>query len=424
MALDQAGADTHPSEESLDRPVTPGLFQRLVLASLKGLKEGHLELACPNGTWTFGEGDADLRARVRIHDLRVFRMAVLQGEVGLGDARMQGLWEADDLVAVARIGVRNMAAFDRSGGLFATLGKALNRLRHRRRRNTVEGSRDNISHHYDLGNDFYRLWLDPTMAYSCAVYAQEGEDLETAQVRKFDGICQKLRLKPEDHLLEIGTGWGGFAAHAAATYGCRVTTTTLSREQYTKAAELFKSRGLEGRIELRLEDYRHLGGVYDKAVSIEMFEAVGLEHYGEYFSAVDRLLKAGGLFLLQTITMNERSFPSYIRASDWIQRRIFPGAELASVLEIQRSLVASSRMALFDLEDIGTHYARTLQAWRRRFTAALDGVRAQGFDEVFIRMWDYYLASCEGAFLERHISDVQLLLTKQGQTEPLLTEPW
>lgn len=402
----------------------PGLFQRLVLASLQGLKEGHLELVCPNGTWAFGQGDAELRARVRVHDLSVFRLAVLQGEVGLGDARMLGLWEADDLVTVVRIAVRNMAAFDRAGGLLATLGKALNRLRHRRRGNTVEGSRENISRHYDLGNDFYRLWLDATMAYSCAVYAREGEDLEMAQLRKFDRICGKLRLGPEDHLLEIGTGWGGFAAHAAAAYGCRVTTTTLSREQHAKAAELFKAKGLDDRIELRLEDYRHLGGTYDKAVSIEMFEAVGLEHYGDYFSAVDRLLKPGGIFLMQTITMNERSFPGYIRASDWIQRRIFPGAELASVLEIQRSLAASTRMALFDLEDIGTHYARTLAEWRRRFTAALDQIRAQGFDETFIRMWDYYLASCEGAFLERHISDVQLLIAKEGHPGPLLAEPW
>ena len=386
------------------------------------MKEGHLELACPNGVWVFGDPASELRARVVIRDLRVFRMAVLQGEVGLGDARMRGLWGADDFVATVRIAIRNMAAFDRAGGFLAKLGKMANR--HRHRRNTVEGSRDNIARHYDLGNDFYSLWLDPTLAYSCAVFAREGEDLEMAQRRKFDRICEKLRLTPEDHLLEIGTGWGGFAAHAAATYGCRVTTTTLSREQHAKAAELFKRKGLEDRVDLRLEDYRHLGGTYDKAVSIEMFEAVGLEHYGDYFSAVDRLLKPGGVFLMQTITMNERAFPSYIRASDWIQRRIFPGAELASVMEIQRSLVKASRLSLFDLEDIGTHYARTLRAWRRRFTAVIEQVRALGFDETFIRMWDYYLASCEGAFLERHISDVQLLIAKEGPTGPLLAEPW
>ena len=396
----------------------------MVLASLRGLNSGRLELVCPNGTWTFGPLDADLQARVQIHDLRVFRMAVLQGEVGLGDARMEGLWEADDLVAVTRIAIRNMAAFDQAGGLLATLGKALNRLRHRGRRNTVEGSRENITRHYDLGNAFYALWLDPTMAYSCAIYSHEGEDLEMAQRRKFDRICEKLRLGPEDHLLEIGTGWGGFAAHAAASYGCRVTTTTLSKEQHARAAELFRAKGLEGRIDLRLEDYRHLTGSYDKVVSIEMFEAVGLEHYDTYFSSVDRLLKPGGTFLIQTITMNERSFPSYIRSSDWIQRRIFPGAELASVLEIQRSLARCSRLSLFDMEDIGTHYARTLHAWRQRFMGALDQVRAQGFDDAFQRMWEYYLASCEGGFLERHISDVQLLLVKEGYAGVLLKEPW
>ena len=351
-------------------------------------------------------------------------MAVLQGEVGLGDARMQGLWEADDLVAVARIGIRNMAAFDRAGGLLATLGKALNRLRHRRRRNTVEGSKQNITSHYDLGNAFYGLWLDPTMAYSCGIYRHEGEDLEMAQRRKFDLICEKLRLGPEDHLLEIGTGWGGFAAHAASAYGCRVTTTTLSKEQHARAAELFRAKGLESLIDLRLEDYRHLMGVYDKVVSIEMFEAVGLEHYDAYFSAVDGLLKPGGTFLLQTITMNERTFPSYIRSSDWIQRRIFPGAELASLLEIQRSLARCSGLRLFDMEDIGTHYARTLKAWRHRFMDALDQVMSQGFDEAFIRMWEYYLATCEAGFLERHISDVQLLLVKEGVSGALLSEPW
>ena len=402
----------------------PGLFQRLVLTSLKGLREGRLELHCPNGHWVFGDSNAELRAAVRVHDLRLFRAAVLQGEVGLGDACMAGWWEADDPVAMVRIAVRNMAAFDRAGGVVATLGKALNRLRHRRRRNTVDGSKDNIAEHYDLGNAFYRLWLDPTMAYSCAVFDHEGEDLEIAQRRKFERICKKLRLGPEDHLLEIGTGWGGFAAYAAATYGCRVTTTTLSREQHAASRELFKARGLTDRIDLRLEDYRHLTGMYDKAVSIEMFEAVGLEHYDAYFSAVNGLLKPGGAFLLQTITMNERSFPSYIRSSDWIQRRIFPGAELASVVEIQRSLARASRFSLFDLEDIGSHYARTLREWRRRFTAALDLVRDLGFDEAFIRMWDHYLASCEGAFLERHVSDVQLLLVKEGATGALLFEPW
>ena len=337
---------------------------------------------------------------------------------------MAGWWEADDLVSVVRIAVRNMAAFDRGGGVLATLGKAANRLLHRRRRNHVEGSRRNIGQHYDLGNDFYRLWLDPTLAYSCAVFETADQPLEAAQRAKFELICRKLQLGPGDHLLEIGTGWGGFALHAARTRGCRITTTTISQQQFDYARALFQREGVADRIDLRLEDYRHLGGQYDKAVSIEMFEAVGLDYYDTYFDAVDRLLKPGGRFLLQTITMNEQRFPDYIRQSDWIQKHIFPGAELASVSRILVSIGRRTTLNLHHLEDIGLHYAHTLRAWREAFLAQVDEVRAQGFDETFIRMWTYYLAYCEGAFAERYIGDAQLLLVKAEGGSPLFNEPW
>lgn len=369
----------------------------------------------------FGDPDAQLRARVRIQDDRAFRAGLLHGEVGLGEAFMAGWWDTDDLVSVVRIAVRNMAAFDRGGGWLASLGKAANRLLHRRRRNHEVGSRRNIGHHYDLGNDFYALWLDPTLAYSCAVFEHPDQSLEAAQRAKFERICQKLQLGPEDHLLEVGTGWGGFALHAARTRGCRITTTTISRQQYDHARDLFQREGLADRIDLRLEDYRHLQGRYDKAVSIEMFEAVGLEYYDAYFGAVDRLLKPGGRFLLQTITMNEQRFPDYIRQSDWIQKHIFPGAELASLSRVLAAVGRTTRMNLHHLEDIGLHYAHTLRAWRQAFHAQLEAVRSQGFDETFIRMWDYYLAYCEGAFLERHIGDAQLLLVKPG-AGPLANE--
>ena len=372
----------------------------------------------------FGDPEADLRARVHIRDARAFRAGLLRGEIGLGEAYMAGWWEADDLVSVVRIAVRNMAAFDQGGGLLATLGKAANRLLHRRRRNHVKGSRRNIGHHYDLGNDFYRLWLDPTLAYSCAVFETADQTLEAAQRSKFEIICRKLQLGPGDHLLEIGTGWGGFALHAAKTHGCRVTTTTISRQQFEYAQALFEREGLANRIDLRLEDYRHLEGQYDKAVSIEMFEAVGLEYYDAYFSAVDRLLKPGGRFLLQTITMNERQFPDYIRQSDWIQKHIFPGAELASVSRVLASLGRCTTLNLHHLEDIGLHYAHTLRAWRGAFRARLDEVRAQGFDETFLRMWDYYLGYCEGAFLERYIGVAQLLLVHSKASIGVHGEPW
>ncbi|MFZ1377449.1 MAG: cyclopropane-fatty-acyl-phospholipid synthase family protein [Geothrix sp.] len=388
------------------------------------IRAGRLDLEVDGQVHVFGDPEATLRARVRIRDNRVFRTGLLHGEVGLGEAYMAGWWEAEDLVAVVRIAVRNMAAFDHGGGFLATLGKAANRLLHRRRRNHVEGSRRNIGHHYDLGNNFYRLWLDPTLAYSCAVFESTDQSLEDAQRAKFELICRKLQLGPGDHLLEIGTGWGGFAVHAARTRGCRITTTTISQQQFDYARELFRREGVADRIELRLEDYRHLSGQYDKAVSIEMFEAVGLEYYDTYFGTVDRLLKPGGRFLLQTITMNERQFSAYIRQSDWIQKHVFPGAELASLSRILASVGRCTTMNLHHLEDIGLHYAHTLGAWRAAFLARRDEVRAQGFDETFIRMWDYYLAYCEGAFAERYIGDAQLLLAKADGGAALFNEPW
>ena len=430
--MDQANASVHPSPEAAAPGLKAGLksrqgsslARRLVLASLNRIREGHLELVCPGGTFQFGDPSSTLRARAVIHDERAFALGATQGEVGLGEAYTAGYWSSEDLVAVVRLAVRNMAAFDRGGGLLASLGRLLNRLRHRRRENDISGARANIAHHYDLGNDFYQLWLDPTLAYSCAIFEHEGEDLESAQLRKFDRICRKLRLQKEDHLLEIGTGWGGFSAYAAERYGCRVTTTTISRQQHDHAKALFRARGLEGRVELLFEDYRHLRGSYDKAVSIEMFEAVGLAYYDAYFAAVDRLLKPGGSFLLQTITMNERRFPTYIRSTDWIQKHIFPGAELASVSEVLKSTARATDLCLFHLEDIGSHYARTLAAWRQRFWSAVDQVRALGYDEAFVRMWDFYLAYCEGAFAERYIGDAQILLAKAGTPQPLLDEPW
>jgi len=233
-------------------------------------------------------------------------------------------------------------------------------------------------------------------------------------LNKFERICRKLDLKATDHLLEIGTGWGGFSAYAAKNYGCRITTTTISSQQHNYAKQLFAGMGEAGdRITLLLEDYRNLRGQFDKIVSIEMFEAVGLHFYDNYFGACDRLLKPEGMMVMQAITMNEQKFPVYRKRCDWIQKYIFPGSELASIAEVGKSLGRSTKMTLFHLEDIGLHYAETLKHWRERFVLHLDEVRAQGFDERFVRMWEYYLCYCEGAFRERHIGDVQLVLTKQ-----------
>ncbi len=396
----------------------------LFLKTLESLRGGSLELICGGETWSFGDPGAGLRAVVAVHDERFFRRAIFGGDVAIGESFMDGEWSSPDLVAVIRLAVRNLPRLESSHRALSVLSRAWDALRHRLRDNTISGSRRNIQAHYDLSNDFFQLFLDRGMMYSCAYFESEEDSLEAAQFQKLDRICRKLRLSPDDHVLEIGTGWGGFAEHAVRHYGCRVTTTTISRQQYEFSRRRFNSIPEGNRIELLEQDYRRLSGRYDKIVSIEMFEAVGLRHYDEFFSACDRLLKPDGSMLLQTITMNEQTFPAYHRRSDWTQKYIFPGSELASVSEILRSLARSTSLSLYHAEDIGTHYARTLAAWRERFHRASAQVRALGFDDRFMRMWDYYLAYCEGAFLERHIGDMQLLLTKNYSPRVLYGEPW
>jgi len=390
------------------------LPKRLFLQLLGSLNQGFLELVCPEDTYTFGSPESDLRAMLVVNHERFFRRALFGGDIGMGEAFMDGDWSSPDLVAVIRLAVRNLGAMENSNKLFSALSSLADTVSHRLRGNTLAGSRRNISYHYDLGNDFYRLFLDATMAYSCAYFQTLNNSLEQAQLNKFERICRKLDLKATDHLLEIGTGWGGFSAYAAKNYGCRITTTTISSQQHNYAKQLFAGMGEAGdRITLLLEDYRNLRGQFDKIVSIEMFEAVGLHFYDNYFGACDRLLKPEGMMVMQAITMNEQKFPVYRKRCDWIQKYIFPGSELASIAEVGKSLGRSTKMTLFHLEDIGLHYAETLKHWRERFVLHLDEVRAQGFDERFVRMWEYYLCYCEGAFRERHIGDVQLVLTKQ-----------
>jgi cyclopropane-fatty-acyl-phospholipid synthase len=398
--------------------------KHVFLRGLERLRGGSLELICGGSTWHFGEAGHPLRALVVVHRDRFFARALLGGDVALGEAWMDGDWSSPDLVAVVRLAVRNLAPLEQQNRLLSAASRGFDTLRHRLRGNSIAGSRRNIQAHYDLSNDFFRLFLDRSLMYSCARYQSEDDSLEAAQFHKLDTICRKLRLEPQDHVLEIGTGWGGFAEHAVRHYGCRVTTTTISRRQYEYARQRFQSIPQGERIELLQEDYRNLRGEYDKIVSIEMFEAVGLNYYDAFFRACDRLLRPDGVMLLQTITINEQAFPAYHRSSDWIQKYIFPGSELASVSEILRSLARATSLGLYHAEDIGTHYARTLAAWRKRFHDAVDQVRELGFDGRFIRMWDYYLAYCEGAFLERHVGDFQLLLTKNHNPGTLFQEPW
>jgi len=403
--------------------LTSQLARKMFLKTLEGLQEGSLELVCPDATYTFSQQHEPGGAVIAVHNERFFTRAVLAGDVGIGESYMDGDWSTPDLVAVVRLGVRNLNRLESGHRFLSAFRRMADWLQHRSNGNSEEGSKRNIAYHYDLGNDFYRLFLDRTLAYSSAYYERESDSLERAQTRKYEHICNKLRLGPNDHLLEIGTGWGGFAAFAAEHFGCRITTTTISRRQHDHARELFDSLPCRDRITLLFEDYRNLRGQFDKIVSIEMFEAVGHEHYDKYFGACDRLLRSDGSMLLQTITIQEAQFAQYLRQSDWIRKYIFPGAELASVIEIGKSLTRATRLQMFHAEDIGIHYALTLHEWRNRFLEALPEVRQLGFNEQFVRMWDYYLAYCEGAFRERYIGNVQLLLTKVGNRQRLLSDP-
>jgi cyclopropane-fatty-acyl-phospholipid synthase len=382
---------------------------------LDRVRGGRLDLTLPDGTRrTFGDAASDLVAAVAIHDASALRRFLFGGDIAFGETYAEGLWSSPDLPSVARLAARNMAAFDAGGRLPATLDRWAERLRHRLRRNSIRKSRTNIRYHYDLGEDFYALFLDSSLTYSCAVFDPPGLSLEDAQVEKFERVARKLDLSPGDRLLEIGTGWGAFAIHAATRYGCRVTTTTISQAQHDFVRRRLEREGLGSRVTLLFEDYRNLAGRFDKGVSIEMFEAVGLDYYDAYFAAVDGLLEPGGAMLLQTIWLNEERFERYRRQPDFIQRHIFPGSELASLAAIRASLARSTRMSVAGLEEIGHHYVATLSAWRERFLSNRDRVRALGFPESFIRMWDYYLGYCQGGFAERYIGDAQILLAKAG----------
>jgi len=393
------------------------------MRTLEGINKGSLELVLPDQTEIFGDPAATLQATMVVDSERFFMRSLLGGETGIGDAYMDGEWSSPDLVALMRLAVRNASQLEAGNTAFSAISRFADRIGQRLRKNTMAGSSRNIRAHYDLSNDLFQLFLDRSMVYSCAWYETPTDSLETAQTQKLDRVCRKLDLQPGDRVLEIGTGWGAFALHAANNYGCHVTTTTISHQQYGYAQRLFASNSINP-IELLLQDYRKLSGKFDKIVSIEMFEAVGFEHYDEFFRVCERLLESHGTMLLQTITMNEQRFHQYRKRGDWIQKYIFPGGQLASVRGILNSIADATQFSLFHAEDMGAHYARTLAAWRERFFNSLARVKELGFDDRFIRMWDYYLGFCEAAFLERHIGDIQLLLTRNHNPRPLFQEPW
>jgi cyclopropane-fatty-acyl-phospholipid synthase len=418
-------------ETIVPRDTTPGLrvvpsrltgalqrvARRAVQSTLQKLEHGTIILAENGENHQFGR--SGLQAAINIKDPRFYSDLAFGGSIGAAEAYMSGFWSADDLTTLVRIIVRNRKVLAEMEGGLAVITKPIHTLRHRLRKNTRVGSLRNISAHYDLGNDFYRLWLDPGMTYSCNIFEREDATLEEAATAKYERICRKLALGSGHHVLEIGTGWGGFAIHAAKHHGCRVTTTTISRQQHEYAGKRIQQEGLADRIQLLFEDYRNLKGTFDALVSIEMIEAVGHHFLDTYFRACSERLKEDGLMALQAIIINDQAFEAQLRAPDFIKRYIFPGSFLPSISAITRSVARATDMRLQDLEDITPNYPITLRAWRERFFQNVEAVRALGYPESFIRLWDYYLCYCEGGFLERYIGDVQMILAKPGWRDPL-----
>jgi cyclopropane-fatty-acyl-phospholipid synthase len=389
-------------------------WRSAVVARLARLRSGTLAVEDAAGAVALGAPAGDgLAARIAVRDPRFWRRVALGGSVGAGESFVDGDWDTDDLTSVVRVLARNLEALDGMEEGLARLTRPALRAYQALRRNTRAGARRNIAAHYDLGNDFFALMLDPTMTYSSAVFDPPDATLEQAQARKLDLLCRKLDLRETDHLLEIGTGWGSMAIHAASRYGCRVTTTTISRAQHELARERVARAGLAGRVEVLLADYRDLRGSYDKGVSVEMIEAIGADQYPTFFRTCAARLAPGGRLALQAITMPERRYERHVREVDFIKRHVFPGSNIPSIGALVSAAGRASDLDLRHLEDFTPHYARTLAAWRGNLEARAAEV-ARITDERFRRLWRFYLCLCEGGFAERAIGVAQLLLARPG----------
>ncbi len=386
---------------------------RIGIAAASRIRIGHLELVLPDGSSRgFGDAASTERAEMRIHDPRAFVRMLVDGETGAGESYMDGQWSSPDLAALIRLASRNREALAMSAGWFRAPAQLRRTIAHRMRRNTRGNSRRNISAHYDLGNDFYRLFLDETMTYSSAVFATPDQSLAEAQRTKYRRMAEGAGLTGGEHVLEVGSGWGGFALYAAGELGCRVTSITISREQHALATERVRAAGLDHLVDIQLRDYRDIEGTYDAIVSIEMLEAVGDEYFGTFFEACDRALRPGGRLSLQVITFPDATYERQLRGANWIQTYIFPGGLCPSLAVIERA-TADTRLLVTRVTDIAEHYVTTLRAWRTRFLDQLDAVRAQGFDDRFVRMWEYYLALSEAGFATGVTQDLQLVLEKR-----------
>ena len=389
------------------------LARALVFKQLKKIGIGYISIQEGAKKFSFGK-KGSLSAHITVHDPRFYGALAFGGSIGVSEAFMQKFWSVNDLTRLIRIMAINQNAMDQLESLFNVFLKPILKCLHYLNQNSVKGSRINISKHYDLGNDFFSLFLDSTMMYSSAVFKNSQDSLYKGSIHKLEMVCQGLELNAEDHVIEIGSGWGGFAIYAAQNYGCKVTTTTISKQQYLYVKQKIKDLKLTHKITVLLSDYRHLKGQFSKLVSIEMLEAVGYQYYDTYFEVCAHLLKPDGIAFIQTITIADQRYEKAKHSVDFIQRYIFPGSCIPSITALQNSITQSSDLKIYQIQDIGDHYARTLALWREAFFKRLPEVKALGFDDVFIRMWHFYLAYCEGGFKEKAISDIHLKLVKPG----------
>ena len=389
------------------------LARALVFKQLKKISIGYISIQEGANKFSFGK-KGNLSAHITVHDPRFYGALAFGGSIGVSEAFMQKFWSVNDLTKLIRIMAINQNAMDQLESLFNVFLKPILKCLHYLNQNSVKGSRINISKHYDLGNDFFSLFLDSTMMYSSAVFKNPQDSLYKGSIHKLEMVCQGLELNAQDHVIEIGSGWGGFAIYAAQNYGCKVTTTTISKQQYLYIKQKIKDLKLTHKITVLLSDYRHLKGQFSKLVSIEMLEAVGYQYYDTYFKVCSHLLKPDGIAFIQTITIADQRYEKAKHSVDFIQRYIFPGSCIPSITALQNSITQSSDLKIYQIQDIGDHYARTLALWREAFFKRLPEVKALGFDDVFIRMWHFYLAYCEGGFKEKAISDIHLKLVKPG----------
>ena len=390
------------------------IFKSGLQKKFKNLKTGHISVNDGDETFSFGDSSSGESVSVDIHSQEFYVMTGSGGALGIAEAYVAGYWSSDDVVKLFQIILRNRDILLSLEKGFAKLVKPINKMIHRGRQNTLKGSKENILAHYDLSNDFYKLWLDPSMTYSCAFFNNDSVTLEEASIEKLDRICRKLDLSEDDSVLEIGTGWGSFSIHAAKNYGCKVTTTTISDAQFNYARSRIKDEGLESKITLINKDYRDLDGKYDKIVSIEMIEAVGYEYIPDYFSKLSSLLNNNGLVALQGITYNDQNFEVYKDSVDFIKKYIFPGSCLISIAQIIDVIKKDTDLAMVDMEDITKHYAVTLNRWRKNFMDVIPKVKEMGYSQAFINMWEFYFLYCEAGFSERNIGDVQMIFAKSG----------